>query len=112
MTTLHERKALMAEHADAFIALPGGLGTLDEISEMLTWTQLGIHAKPVGLLDSAGFYQPLLGFIAHAAEQGFLAANDQEFLLADDDPARLLDALAAYRPAARLAIWTPAAAES
>lgn len=105
VTTLHERKALMAEQADAFIALPGGLGTLDELTEMLTWTQLGIHAKPVGLLNTAGFYTPFLALIQHTADQGFLAESDQDYLLADDDPNRLLDTLAVYQPAPRRVVW-------
>ncbi len=105
VTTLHERKALMAEYSDAFIALPGGLGTLDELSEMLTWTQLGVHAKPVGLLESAGFYRPLLAFIEHMAAQGFLFADERDYLVAEDDPDRLLDALAAYRPTTRPPVW-------
>ena len=105
VTTLHERKALMAEYSDAFIALPGGLGTLDELSEMLTWTQLGIHAKPVGLLECAGFYRPLLAFVEQMAAQGFLYAEERDFLLVDDDPDRLLDALAEYRPTTRPPVW-------
>ena len=105
VTTLHERKALMAEYADAFIALPGGLGTLDELSEMLTWTQLGIHAKPVGLLECADFYHPLVAFIADMAAQGFLLAEERGYLLVDEDPGHLLDALAAYRPTTRPPVW-------
>lgn len=109
VTTLSERKTLMAEYSDAFIALPGGLGTLDETAEMLTWAQLGIHAKPVGLLDCAGFFRPLLAFVAQMAAQGFLQAEEREYLLVEEDPDRLLDALAAYQPPTRPPVWqTPA----
>ena len=69
---MHERKAMMAQLADGFIAMPGGMGTLEELFEMLTWSQLGIHAKPIGLLNVDGFYDSLVGFIDHAKEQGFI----------------------------------------
>lgn len=92
--SMHERKALMAQLSDAFIALPGGLGTLDELCEILTWRQLGLHAKPTGLLDSAEFFRPLLGAFDHLVREGFVKAEDRARLLCDDDPARLLDALA------------------
>ena len=69
---MHERKAMMAQLADGFIAMPGGMGTLEELFEMLTWSQLGIHAKPIGLLNVDGFYDSLVGFIGHAKEQGFI----------------------------------------
>src|SRR5262245_57540668 len=70
--TMHQRKALMADKSDAFVALPGGYGTLDELFEILTWCQLGIHAKPIGLLNVDGFFEPLLGWIRHAAAEGFI----------------------------------------
>jgi uncharacterized protein (TIGR00730 family) len=75
--TMHERKALMAERADAFLALPGGFGTLDEFLEILTWAQLGIHAKPCVLVNMLGFYDGLLGFLDHAVEEGFLRAPNR-----------------------------------
>ncbi len=96
--TMHERKALMAHRSDGFVALPGGIGTLEELVEALTWTQLGIHRKPVGLLDVAGYWQPLLVLLDHAVEQRFVRPEHRADLLSDDDPARLLDALAAWRP--------------
>jgi hypothetical protein len=93
--TMHARKALMADLSDAFVALPGGLGTLDELFEALTWAQLGIHAKPIGLLDVAGYWGPLLAFVDHAQREGFVRARHRDLLLVDDDPARLLERLGA-----------------
>jgi len=100
VSTMHERKAMMADLADAFIALPGGIGTLDETFEILTWAQLGMHAKPVGLLDVAGYYRPLLTFIDHAVANGFVRAEHRALLDVADHPAALLDRLA-RRPLAR-----------
>jgi uncharacterized protein (TIGR00730 family) len=93
--TMHERKALMYSLADAFIALPGGLGTLEELAETLTWAQIGLHDKPVGLLDAAGFYAPLRQFLDHAAREGFIRARHLDRLLIDDDVVTLLDGLGA-----------------
>jgi hypothetical protein len=70
--TMHQRKAMMAELSDAFVALPGGIGTLDELAEILCWAQLGVHRKPVWLLDIAGYYRPLVAFLAHAVAEGFM----------------------------------------
>jgi uncharacterized protein (TIGR00730 family) len=92
--SMHERKALMYRLADAFVALPGGLGTLEELAETLTWGQIGLHDKVVGLLDVDSFYRPLQAFFGHAVEEGFLKPRNLERLVVDDDPARLLDALA------------------
>ena len=97
--TMHERKALMADRADAFVALPGGIGTMEELIEAFTWTQLAIHEKPVGLLDVAGYWAPLGAMLDRAVEARFLSAERRATLLADDDPAALLDALAAWEPA-------------
>lgn len=99
--TMHERKLAMADRADAFIALPGGVGTFEELFEVLTWTQLGIHHKPAGLLDAAEFYQPLLGFLDATVEAGFIRAGHRAILLDAEDPAELLDSLARWRPVAR-----------
>lgn len=96
--SMHERKAAMSELADAFMALPGGLGTLDELLEAATWTQLGIHAKPCGLLNVAGYWDSLLRQLDLAGEQGFLRDRDQDVLVVDDDAAALLR---------RLQRWTP-----
>lgn len=96
--TMTERKALMADLSDAFVALPGGYGTLDELFEVLTWSQLGVHAKPAGLLDVAGFWAGLTGFLDHAVAEGFLRPQHRSMLLVDDDPSRLLDRLAHWEP--------------
>jgi uncharacterized protein (TIGR00730 family) len=96
--SMHERKATMADLADGFVALPGGYGTLEEIVEITTWAQLGLHAKPVGLLDVAGFYQPLVAFLDHAVAEGFLRPQHREMLHVSDDPNALLDAFDAWTP--------------
>jgi len=90
---MHERKALMAALADAFLALPGAYGTADETFEMLTWNQLKIHAKPVGLLNIAGFFDPLLSWIDRCVQDDFLKPRYREFLVVDDDAELMLDAL-------------------
>ena len=92
--TMHERKQLMAERADAFIALPGGIGTLEEIYEVWSWQQLGYHDKPVALLNVAGYYDALLEFMRVSFERGFVSSLQYHALLVDDDPARLLARLA------------------
>jgi uncharacterized protein (TIGR00730 family) len=91
--SLHERKALMAELADAFVALPGGFGTLDELMEQLTWSQLGLHAKPVGLLDVEGYWRPLIELARHATSEGFVRETDLASIAVGDDPLALLDRL-------------------
>jgi hypothetical protein len=96
--TMHERKELMADLSDAFVALPGGMGTLEELFEVLTWAQLGLHRKACGLLDVDGFFRPLLTFLDHTVGEGFLQAEHRRLLLVDTDPGRLLDRLAAYVP--------------
>ncbi|MBV8516083.1 MAG: TIGR00730 family Rossman fold protein [Acidobacteria bacterium] len=96
--TMHERKAMMADLADAFIALPGGLGTLEEIFEIWTWAQLGLHAKPLGFLDVNGFYEPLMGFLDRAVREQFVKDPHRAIALIDRDPAALL---------ARFDAWTP-----
>ncbi|MDX1530280.1 MAG: TIGR00730 family Rossman fold protein [Rhodothermales bacterium] len=96
--TMHERKALMAELSDGFVALPGGLGTLEELFEVWTWAQLGIHRKPVGLLNAAGYFDALLRFLDHGVAEGFVRQTHRALLLSDGDPDRLLDRMAAYEP--------------
>ena len=96
--SMHTRKARMAELADGFIALPGGFGTFEEFCEILTWGQLGFHVKPMGLLNVAGFFDPLLALFDRAVEEGFLRAENRAMALAETDIERLLDAMAAYRP--------------
>jgi uncharacterized protein (TIGR00730 family) len=96
--TMHARKDAMAARADAFLSLPGGTGTLDEFVEALSWTQLGLHAKPSGLLNVDGFYDGLVAYFARAAADGYLPADFDRLLLVDDDVERLLDRLAAWEP--------------
>jgi uncharacterized protein (TIGR00730 family) len=95
---LHERKATMAALADAFLALPGGAGTLEELFEVFTWGQLGLHTKPIALLDVDGYYQPMLRFLDHMADQGFLRAEYRQMLIVDTDVAEVLDRYASHRP--------------
>jgi uncharacterized protein (TIGR00730 family) len=98
VTTMHERKALMAELSDAVIALPGGTGTLDELFEMFTWSQLGLHRQPIGLLDVEGYWQPLLAFMDHMAQERFIAAEHRDTLLVESDPTALLERLESFEP--------------
>jgi uncharacterized protein (TIGR00730 family) len=93
---MHQRKALMAASSDAFIALPGGIGTLEELFETLTWSQLGLHEKPLGLLNVDGFFDGLLVFMQHQVSQGFLRPEHAALLLQDTEPGPLLDQLARY----------------
>lgn len=93
--TMHQRKQMMAERADAFIALPGGIGTLEELYEVWTWRQLGYHDNPIGLLNTGGFYDGLLEFMRHTVAEGFLSAEQQAVLRVATDPVALLDELAA-----------------
>lgn len=96
--SMHERKLVMADRADGFVALPGGIGTFEELFEVLTWTQLGIHDKPVGVVDVAGFYAPLLAFLDTAVTAGFLRDGHRTILQSAGDPTELLDRLAAWEP--------------
>jgi uncharacterized protein (TIGR00730 family) len=100
VATMHERKALMVELADAFVALPGGIGTLEELFEVYTWAQLGIHAKPLALLDVAGYYEPLAAFLDHAVAQQFLRADMRAVLAVADSLEAVLDAFGRWRPPA------------
>jgi hypothetical protein len=88
---MHERKALMADLADAFIALPGGVGTADEFFEILTWRQLGIHTKPIGILNVNGFFDHLLAWLDHASSEGFLLKEHRRLVEEADEPEKLLD---------------------
>jgi uncharacterized protein (TIGR00730 family) len=96
--SMHERKALMAELADGFIALPGGAGTLDELFEMWTWGQLGFHGKPCGLLNSAAYFDPLITFLDHAVSEGFVRACHRDMLVIADTAAELMARFTAYVP--------------
>lgn len=95
---LHERKAEMGRLADAFLALPGGAGTLEELFEVWTWAQLGLHDKPIGLLDVAGYYQPMLRFFENMSAEGFLADDFREMLIVTADVAEALERFSGYRP--------------
>ncbi|HEX5095240.1 MAG TPA: TIGR00730 family Rossman fold protein [Acidimicrobiia bacterium] len=95
--SMHERKATMADLADGFVALPGGVGTLEELVEIVTWAQLGLHAKPCGLLDVAGYYAQLQAFLDHAAAEAFIRPQHRALLLVEDDPDALLDAFESWR---------------
>jgi uncharacterized protein (TIGR00730 family) len=96
--TMHERKAMMASLSDAFVALPSGLGTLEEIFEVWTWAQLGIHRKPLGFLDANGFYAPLLSFLDRTVDAGFIRAQHRSMAIVDVDPASLLRRMSEYEP--------------
>jgi len=96
--SMHERKTMMAERADAFVAMPGGAGTLEEIFESWTWAQLGMHKKPCGLLNVAGYYDALAAFLDHSVEERFMRAEHRAMLAVDSDPAVLLDHFANYVP--------------
>lgn len=92
--SMHTRKAMMAERADAFIALSGGFGTMDELFEILTWRQIGLHDKPIGLLNTQQYYSGLISFLTRAVEDGFIGDTESTFLQLADTPATLLDDLA------------------
>jgi hypothetical protein len=96
--SMHERKALMADLSDAFIALPGGFGTLEEFCEVVTWTQLGLHAKPCGILNVVGYYTPLLAMLDHAVQERFLKPENRGLVLARESPSELLHALEEWHP--------------
>ncbi|WP_139488012.1 TIGR00730 family Rossman fold protein [Brevibacillus dissolubilis] len=96
--SMHERKAMMAELSDGFIALPGGFGSFEELFEAITWSQIGIHKKAVGLLNVEGFYDPLVRLVEHAIEEEFVPAESMGFIIVDADPASLLDKMAAFVP--------------
>ncbi len=96
--SMHERKALMAQLSEAFVALPGGIGTLEELFEVWTWGQLGLHSKPYGLLNVNGFFDPLLTFLDHATNQRFLRPQQRELLRVSTDPAELMEQLARQQP--------------
>ena len=99
--SMHERKALMADLADGFVALPGGVGTLEELFEVYTWTQLGLHAKPLGLLDVRGYYTLLAAFLDHAVAERFVTAEHRDVLVVEDGVEALIDAFRRWRPPVR-----------
>ena len=97
VATMHERKALMADLCDAFIAMPGGIGTFEEFFEALTWSQLGFHGKPLGLLNTAGFFNGLVAFLEHAVSEGFMNPRIMKMITIGENPLPLIEALQAYR---------------
>jgi uncharacterized protein (TIGR00730 family) len=100
--SMHTRKALMCELSDAFVGLPGGYGTFEELFEMITWAQLGLHAKPVGLLDTACFFEPLVNLVRHAIDAGFIKREQKAYIVTSASPEELLDLLTEHElPAAR-----------
>lgn len=103
--TMHERKALMADRSAVFLALPGGFGTADELFEILTWAQLGIHDRPIGLVNVNGFFDPLLAWLDRAVGDGFLRPLHRDLLLVDDDPLRLLDRVLTAPPPPPVEKW-------
>jgi uncharacterized protein (TIGR00730 family) len=103
--SMHERKALMAELADGFVALPGGLGTVEELFEVYTWAQLGLHRKPCALLDVDGYYEGIARFLEHAVEERFLRAEHRSMLIVERDPRALLDRLERFEPEAVTPKW-------
>jgi uncharacterized protein (TIGR00730 family) len=98
VASMHERKATMADLSDGFIALPGGWGTLEELFEILTWAQLGLHQKPCGLLNVAGYFDRLLSFVEYSIDEGFLRREYGSIILVSSSPGALLDMMAVYRP--------------
>jgi uncharacterized protein (TIGR00730 family) len=99
--SMHERKALMAELSDGFVALPGGMGTLEELFEVYTWTQLGLHSKPLGLLDVRSYFGQLAAFLDHAVAERFLTVEHREMLVVEQRAAALLEAFRRWRPPVR-----------
>ena len=98
VNSMHERKAMMAELSDGFIALPGGYGTIEEIFEVLTWVQLGLHTKPCGLINISHYYDHLIEFLDYAVEQGFIHQPHRELIMQDQTPSQLLDMFSKYQP--------------
>jgi uncharacterized protein (TIGR00730 family) len=105
--TMHARKALMAELADAFVVLPGGIGTLEELFEVVTWGQLGIHRKPIGVLNVAGYYDPLVALLDHAVAGGFVSPENRRLVIVGTEAAALLERMAAHEPPVAPAWITP-----
>lgn len=106
VTSMHERKAKMNDLADGFIALPGGYGTFEEIFEVVSWGQIGIHGKPIGLLNVEGYYNPVMEMVHHATEAGFIPKTATPLLLCESDPAVLLDRMRDYTPPEKVNKWS------
>lgn len=105
VATMHQRKARMAALADGFVALPGGFGTLEELFEVLTWAQVGLHAKPIGLLNAGGYFDPLLRLIEHAEAEGFIYTEHRRLITTAHHPEALLDGLETFQPPDGLERW-------
>jgi uncharacterized protein (TIGR00730 family) len=105
VNTMHERKAMMADLSDAFIALPGGFGTFEELMEIITWGQLGIHQKPIGVLNTAGYYDPLLAMIGHAVEEGFILPRYRNLIVVASEVDELIEKLFKYEPLEGIVRW-------
>ena len=103
--SMHERKSLMAELSDGFIALPGGFGTFEELFEVITWSQLGIHSKPIGVLNSADYYAPFLEMIERGVQEEFIRPQYRDLIVVSDDPFDLLDRMEAFQPIEGLTKW-------
>jgi uncharacterized protein (TIGR00730 family) len=103
--SMHERKAMMGELADGFIALPGGFGTFEELFEVITWAQLGLHGKPIGVLDVDGYFDPFFTLIEQGIAEEFIRPDYRELVLRDDDPAALIEGMRAYRPPSGIRKW-------
>jgi len=103
--SMHERKALMADLSDAFVALPGGLGTVEELFEVYTWSQLGLHLKPCALLDVEGYYEGIATFLSHAVQERFVRADHRDMLIVEQEPRLLMERLRAFEPAAVVPKW-------
>lgn len=103
--TMHERKQRMADLSDAFVALPGGLGTLDELFEIYTWAQLGLHRKPIGLMNVEGYFDGLVGFLEHAVAERFVRDDHREMLIVEEEPAPMLERLKSFDPASLTPKW-------
>ncbi|QRG65323.1 TIGR00730 family Rossman fold protein [Brevibacillus choshinensis] len=106
VVTMHERKAKMNDLSDGFIALPGGYGTFEEIFEVVSWGQIGIHSKPIGLLNVDGYYTPLVEMVNHAKAAGFIPAMQGDFILCESDPAVLLEKMSVYTPPVKVNKWS------
>jgi hypothetical protein len=103
--TMHERKQRMADLSDAFVALPGGLGTLDELFEIYTWAQLGLHRKPIGLMNVEGYFDGLVGFLEHAVAERFVRDDHREMLIVEEEPAPMLERLRSFDPTSLTPKW-------
>ncbi|MFC7442788.1 TIGR00730 family Rossman fold protein [Laceyella putida] len=106
VSSMHERKAKMMELSDGFVALPGGYGTLEEVFEVLSWGQLGIHRKPIGLLNVNGYYEPVLSMIQKAVSEGFFPKDHGQIVISESDPERLLSKMEQYQPPALQTKWS------